>query len=45
MLPRQGTKTPWRLYQNYLLDLLSLKFSPLRGDRALRFGVARRADN
>ncbi len=45
VLPRQGTKTPWRLYQNYLLDLLSLKFSPLRGDRALRFGVARRADN
>jgi hypothetical protein len=25
------------MYQNYLLDLLSLKFSPLRGG-ALRFG-------
>jgi monooxygenase len=36
MLPRQGARRPWRMYQNYLLDLLSLKFSPLR-DRALRF--------
>jgi len=36
-LPRQGVRHPWRMYQNYLLDLLSLKFSPLR-DRALRFG-------
>ena len=24
-LPRQGTKTPWRLNQNYLLDVLMLK--------------------
>jgi monooxygenase len=37
LLPRQGTRAPWRMYQNYLLDLLSLKFSPLRGG-ALRFG-------
>jgi cation diffusion facilitator CzcD-associated flavoprotein CzcO len=36
-LPRQGTHTPWRMYQNYLLDLLSLKFSSLR-EGALRFG-------
>jgi hypothetical protein len=35
-LPRQGMRTPWRMYQNYLLDLLSLKFSPL-GDGVLRF--------
>ncbi|HXD42587.1 MAG TPA: NAD(P)/FAD-dependent oxidoreductase [Ramlibacter sp.] len=35
-LPRQGTRRPWRMYQNYLLDLLSLKLSPLR-DRTLRF--------
>jgi cation diffusion facilitator CzcD-associated flavoprotein CzcO len=26
VLPRQGTKHPWRLYQNYLLDLLTLRF-------------------
>ena len=25
-LPRQGSRKPWRLYQNYALDLLSLKF-------------------
>jgi monooxygenase len=36
-LPRQGAHKPWRIYQNYLLDLLSLKFTPLR-DGALRFG-------
>jgi monooxygenase len=38
-LPRQGSRKPWRIYQNYLLDLLSLKFSPLR-DGALRFARA-----
>ncbi len=25
-LPRQGSKRPWKLYQNYALDLLSLRF-------------------
>ena len=24
--PKQGSKAPWKLYQNYALDLLSLKF-------------------
>ncbi len=38
-LPRQGTRKPWRIYQNYLLDLWSLKLSPLR-DGALRFAKA-----
>ena len=28
-LPRQGAKAPWKLYQNYLLDLLSLRFGRL----------------
>ncbi len=37
LLPRQGVRRPWRMYQNYLLDLLSLKFSGL-GDGVLRFG-------
>jgi len=27
MMPRQGTKAPWRLYQSYLLDLLTLRYS------------------
>ena len=35
-LPRQGSKKPWRLYQNYALDLLALRFSPVR-DAALEF--------
>ncbi|MEJ5992013.1 NAD(P)/FAD-dependent oxidoreductase [Ramlibacter sp. PS3R-8] len=40
-LPRQGSRKPWRIYQNYLLDLFSLNLAPLR-DGALRF--ARRGE-
>ncbi len=29
-LPVQGTRPPWRLYQNYLLDLFALRFGSLR---------------
>lgn len=29
-LPRQGSKAPWRLRQNYALDLLALRFGRLR---------------
>ncbi|AEG94881.1 flavin-containing monooxygenase [Ramlibacter tataouinensis] len=36
LLPRQGERRPWRIHQNYLQDLLSLRFSPLR-DGAMRF--------
>jgi len=25
-LPKQGSKKPWKLYQNYALDLISLRF-------------------
>ncbi|MFI5033845.1 MAG: flavin-containing monooxygenase, partial [Reyranellales bacterium] len=28
--PKQGSKRPWKLYQNYALDLLSLRFGRLR---------------
>ncbi|HMQ31252.1 MAG TPA: NAD(P)/FAD-dependent oxidoreductase [Chloroflexaceae bacterium] len=35
-LPRQGSKPPWKLYQNYLLDLLSLRLSPV-DDGTLEF--------
>jgi cation diffusion facilitator CzcD-associated flavoprotein CzcO len=35
-LPRQGSKKPWRLYQNYLLDLVYLRFGAVN-DRALEF--------
>jgi monooxygenase len=34
--PRQGSRTPWRLYQNYVRDLVSLRFGAV-DDRALEF--------
>jgi hypothetical protein len=34
--PRQGTKAPWRLYQNYIRDLLLLRHGKL-ADGALQF--------
>jgi hypothetical protein len=36
ILPRQGTTKPWRLYQNYLLDLWTLRFGRL-DDGTLQF--------
>ena len=41
-LPRQGSVAPWRLYQNYALDLLTLRYAPLR-DRAMEFSTPDRA--
>jgi cation diffusion facilitator CzcD-associated flavoprotein CzcO len=35
-LPHQGSKKPWKLYQNYVRDLLSLRFGSV-GDGALEF--------
>ena len=40
-LPHQGSKRPWKLYQNYLLDLLTLRFGRLR-DNAMEFAGRRR---
>jgi len=34
--PKQGSKAPWRLYQNYALDLLALRFRAL-DDGVLEF--------
>jgi len=34
--PKQGSKRPWKLYQNYVLDLLSLRFGSMR-DKAMVF--------
>jgi cation diffusion facilitator CzcD-associated flavoprotein CzcO len=34
--PKQGSKAPWRLHQNYALDILNLRFSSLE-DGAMRF--------
>lgn len=35
-MPRQGSKKPWRVRQNYILDRLDLRFSSLR-DGVLQF--------
>jgi cation diffusion facilitator CzcD-associated flavoprotein CzcO len=34
--PKQGSKRPWKLYQNYALDLLSLRYGRLH-DRGMTF--------
>jgi monooxygenase len=34
--PRQGSKRPWRLYQNYALDIVTLKFGKVK-DEAMEF--------
>lgn len=35
-LPKQGSKMPWRLYQNYLLDIVMLRFAAV-DDGTLQF--------
>jgi hypothetical protein len=35
-LPKQGSKTPWKLHQNYVRDVLSLKFGSV-DDGVLRY--------
>jgi hypothetical protein len=34
--PKQGARAPWRLYQNYALDILSLRFGSVE-DSAMEF--------
>jgi len=36
LFPKQGSKAPWRLYQNYARDLLSLRFGKL-SDGSMEF--------
>ncbi|HST54730.1 MAG TPA: NAD(P)/FAD-dependent oxidoreductase [Solirubrobacteraceae bacterium] len=38
--PRQGSRAPWRLYQNYARDTVSLRFSAIE-DGVLQFSRAR----
>ena len=38
--PRQGSKLPWRLYQNYVLDLLMIRYGGIKDD-ALEFKSAK----
>jgi cation diffusion facilitator CzcD-associated flavoprotein CzcO len=43
--PRQGSKKPWKLYQNYMLDMVNLRFGSVN-DSALEFkgrGVSTKA--
>ncbi|PVY77419.1 cation diffusion facilitator CzcD-associated flavoprotein CzcO [Tamilnaduibacter salinus] len=40
-LPKQGDRAPWKLYQNYPLDLINLRFGPLK-DKAMQFRTAHR---
>ena len=43
--PKQGSKAPWRLYQNYLLDKLTIGFASIE-DKSLEFGSSpQRASN
>ena len=41
MWPRQGSFAPWRLYQNYAIDMLLLRHAPVR-DRAMEFSTPNR---
>jgi cation diffusion facilitator CzcD-associated flavoprotein CzcO len=36
ILPKQGSRKPWKLYQNYALDMMSLKFASVE-DGVIRF--------
>jgi len=38
--PKQGSKKPWRVYQNYIQDTISLKWSSV-DDEALEFSNPR----
>jgi len=37
--PKQGSKAPWKLYQNYVLDIFSLKYGSME-DKALVYSSA-----
>jgi len=41
-LPKQGTVPPWRTYQNYIQDMLAIRYGKLE-DGALKFGRATEA--
>lgn len=37
LLPQQGTRAPWQVYQNYLQDLVTIRFGRI-ADGVMRFG-------
>jgi cyclohexanone monooxygenase len=38
LLPQQGTRRPWQVYQNYLQDMFTIRFGRI-ADGVLRFGT------
>ncbi|MGB5091762.1 MAG: FAD-containing monooxygenase EthA, partial [Parvibaculum sp.] len=32
LFPKQGSRKPWKLYQNYALDLMALRFGNVEDD-------------
>ncbi|WP_151637716.1 flavin-containing monooxygenase [Noviherbaspirillum aerium] len=38
LLPQQGARAPWQVYQNYLKDLLTIRFGRI-ADGVMRFGA------
>jgi monooxygenase len=38
ILPKQGTQRPWRVHQNYLLDLLHIRYGRI-ADGVMRFSA------
>ena len=42
LLPKQGSRAPWRLRQNYLRDVLTIRRGPVEDD-TLRFSTSTRA--
>jgi hypothetical protein len=36
LMPRQGSKTPWKVHQNYALDMMDLRFGKV-DDGVMRF--------
>jgi len=41
-LPKQGTRSPWKLYQNYLLDLITFRYGKV-DDGTMEFKRRRQA--
>jgi cyclohexanone monooxygenase len=40
ILPKQGSRRPWQVYQNYLLDLFTIRYGRI-DDGVMQFGTAK----
>jgi hypothetical protein len=38
VLPQQGSRRPWQVYQNYLQDLITIRYGRI-ADGVMRFGA------